>query len=248
MDVTYSIMILMKRFSDSERRTISKLVENGASLRKISFQMGRNKSSVQYQVSKLKGKKSRGGELHIEKLSNLELGWLIGCYAGDGNRYFRKKTYSYEVKFALNEKEYTIVEFVEALLSKCGVSNWRCLDKRRVYVKCLSKKLFGFVEKYLQWEGTKKSTSVRLADLSSHSNNFLFGFLCGIIDADGGTKRLYISTSSEKMTVNLKEICRRLEITVKIYRYDVFHVYLRKADFRKACQKHGFSSIKHRAL
>jgi hypothetical protein len=239
---------LMKRFSDSELRKIKKLVENGASLREINVQMGRNKSSVQYQVAKLKGKKRRGGEFHIEKLSDLELGWLIGCYAGDDSRYFRKKTYSYEVKFALNEKEYPIVELVETLLSKCGVNSWRCLDKRRVYVKCLSKKLFDFVEKYLQWEGTKKSTSVRLADLPSYSNNFLFGFLCGIIDADGGTKRLYISTSSEKMTANLKEICQKLGIAVKVYRYDVFHVYLRKADFRKACQKHGFSSIKHRAL
>lgn len=238
----------MKRFSDSELRTISKLVENGASLREISSQMSRNKSSVQYQVAKLKGKKSRGGELHIENLSDKELGWLIGCYAGDGSRHFRKNTYSYEVKFALNEKEYSIVEFAEALLSKCGVNSWRCVDKRRVYVKCLSKKLFEFVEKYLQWKGTKKSTSVRLANLSSHSNNFLFGFLCGIIDAEGGTKRLYISTSSEKMTENLKEICEKLGIAVKVYRYDVFHVYLRKADFRKACQKHGFSSIKHRVL
>jgi hypothetical protein len=237
MDVTYSITILMKRFSYSELRTISELVEKGASLGAISSQMGWNKSSVQYQVAKLKGKKKREGELHIENLSDLELGWLIGCYAGDGSRYFRKKTYSYEVKFALNKKEYSIVEFVEVLLSKCGVNSWRCLDKRRVYVKCLSKKLFGFVEKYLQWEGTKKSTSVRLTDLSSRSNNFLFGFLCGIIDADGGTKRLYISTSSEKMTVNLKEICRKLGIAVKVYRYTVFHVYLRKADFGKACQK-----------
>jgi hypothetical protein len=152
------------------------------------------------------------------------------------------------VKFALNEKEYPIVEFVEKLLSKCGVNSWRCLDKRRVYVKCLNKKLSKFVERYLRWKGTKKSTSVRLADFPSYSNNFLFGFLCGIIDADGGTKRLYISTSSEKMTANLKEICTKLGIAVKVYRYDVFHVYLRKADFRKACQKHDFSSIKHRML
>jgi len=248
MDLTYSIMMLMKRFSDSELRKISKLVENGASLREISSQIGRNKSSVQYQVAKLRGKKTRGGELQIENLSDLELGWLIGCYAGDGSRYFRKKTYSYEVKFALNEKEYAIVEFVEELLSKCGVNSWRCLDKRRVYVKCLSKKLFEFVEKYLRWEGTKKSNSVRLADFPSYSNNFLFGFLCGIIDADGGTKRLYISTSSEKMTANLKEICAEVGIAVKVYRYDVFHVYLRKADFKKVCQEYGFSSIKHRAL
>jgi hypothetical protein len=50
------------------------------------------------------------------------------------------------------------------------------------------------------------------------------------------------------MTANLKEICQKLGITVKVYKYDVFHVYLRKADFKKACQKHGFSSIKHRVL
>jgi hypothetical protein len=85
----------MKRFSNSELRKIKKLVENGASLREISSNMGRNKSSVQYQVAKLRGKKKRGGELQIKNLSDLELGWLIGCYAGDGSRYLRKKTYSY---------------------------------------------------------------------------------------------------------------------------------------------------------
>ena len=248
MDITHSIMICMKRFSKSELRTISKLVENGASLREISSQMGRCKSAVQYQVAKLKGKKVRERALQIENLSGKELGWLVGCYAGDGSRYLRKGTYSYEVKFALNEKEYPAVEFIEALLSKCGMNTWRYIDGKRVYVRCLSKKLYDFFEKYLLWEGTKKSNSVRLADLSSYSNDLLFGFLCGLIDADGGTKRLYISTSSEKMAENLKEICEKLGIAVKVYEYDVFHVYLRKADFRNACQKYSFSSIKHRVL
>jgi hypothetical protein len=238
----------MKRFSDHELRMISKLVENGASLKKISSQMSRSKSSVQYQVVKLKGKKLRERELQVENLSNKELGWLIGCYAGDGSRNLRKKNYSYEVKFALNEKEYPIVEFVEALLSKCGVNTWRCVDSKRIYVKCKNKKMYHFVEKYLQWEGTKKSTSVRLADTSSYSDDFVFGFLCGLIDADGGTKRLYISTSSEKMMKTLKEICARLGIVVRVYEYDVFHIYLRMADFRKAGQKFSFSSFKHRRL
>jgi hypothetical protein len=240
--------MLMKRFSDDELRKISKLVENGASLKEISSQMNRSKSSVQYQVVKLKGKKPRERELQVENLSNKELGWLIGCYAGDGSRNLRKKNYSYEVKFALNEKEYPIVEFVETLLSKCGVNTWRCVDRKRIYVKCKNKKMYHFVEKYLQWEGTKKSTSVRLADISSYSDDFVFGFLCGLIDADGGTKRLYISTSSDKMVENLKEICARLGIAVRVYEYDVFHIYLRMADFRKAGQKFGFSSFKHRRL
>lgn len=89
------------------------------------------------------------------------------------------------------------------------------------------------------WKGTTKSTSVRLAN-SSYSDNFLFGFLCGLIDADGGTKRHYISTSSEKMMENLKEICEKLGIAVKVYTYNVFHVYLRKTDFRKVYQQYGF--------
>lgn len=238
----------MKRFSDDELRMISKLVENGASLKEISSQMSRSKSSVQYQVVKLKGKKPRERELQVENLSNKELGWLIGCYAGDGSRNLRKKNYSYEVKFALNEKEYPIAEFVEGLLSKCGVNTWRCMDGKRIYVKCKNKKMYHFVERYLQWEGTKKSTSVRLANISSYSDDFVFGFLCGLIDADGGTKRLYISTSSENMLETLKEVCARLGIAVRVYEYDVFHIYLRMANFRKACQKYGFSSFKHRKV
>ena len=90
-------------------------------------------------------------------------------YAGDGSRHLRQGFYSYEVKFALNENEYPIVEFVELLLLRCGMKTRRSVYGRRVYV--------------------------RLANFTSYSVDFLFGFLCGLIDADGGTKRLYISTS-----------------------------------------------------
>lgn len=69
----------MKRFSKNELQKISELVDKGASLNVISSQMNRGKSSVQYQVVKLKGKKD------VQKNSDLatclkEIGWLIGCY------------------------------------------------------------------------------------------------------------------------------------------------------------------------
>ncbi len=236
----------MKRFSEDELRTINALVEKGASLREISSQVGRCKSAVQYHVAKVRGKKPREKAFSVDRLPDAELGWLIGCYAGDGSRYFRKNGYSYELKFALNEKEYPIVERVETLLSTCGLKTRRAIEGKRVYVRCQSKKFYMFVQEYLVWEGTRKSKSVRLADLHSHSDNFLHGFLCGIIDADGGTKRLYISTSSAALADNITEISGMMNIRSKKYSYDVFHVYLRKPDFLIACNKHGFSSIKHR--
>ena len=95
----------MKRFSDDELRMIGKLVENGASLKDISSQMSRSKSSVQYQVVKLKGRKPRERELQVENLSNKELGWLIGCYAGDGSRNFRKKTIHTKSNSRLTKKK-----------------------------------------------------------------------------------------------------------------------------------------------
>ena len=98
--------------------------------------------------------------MNIEKLVDLELGWLIGCYAGDGSRHLRKQDYSYSIKFALNENEYMIVERVEFFLSKCGLKTWRSIEGKRVYVRCKNKKFYYFVEKYLRWEGTRKSKSV----------------------------------------------------------------------------------------
>jgi len=176
----------------------------------------------------------------------LELGWLIGCYAGDGSRHLKKGDYSYNIKFALNENEYLIVERVENFLSKCGLKTWRSIEGKRVYVRCKNKKFYYFVEKYLSWEGTRKSRSVCLADFDSHSNEFLFGFLCGIIDAEGGTKKLYISTSSLMLAENIMKIASLMNIRCKKYIYDGFHVYLRKNDFVTACKNQGFSSIKHR--
>jgi hypothetical protein len=237
----------MRRFAQEDLSKIRELTQNGASLREISSLLKRSKSSVQYHYAKIEGKKPRQKDLLIGNLSTPELGWLFGFYTGDGSRNLRKKTYSYEVKFALNIREYAIVEYVEKLLLECGVRSWRYIDQKRVYVKCLNKNLYEFVEKYLKWEGTKKSRSVRLASPSSHGDDFLFGFLCGIIDADGGTKRLYISTSSEKLADNIREISAKLNIASKTYRYDVFHIYLRKSDYLNVCKKFGFSSIKHRS-
>jgi len=75
--------------------------------------------------------------------------------------------------------------------------------------------------------------------------DFLFGFLCGLIDADGGTKRLYISTSSKRLADNVQEIYNKLGIASKTCQYDIFHIRMSKSDFRKICQKYEFSSIKH---
>ena len=68
-------------------------------------------------MAKLRGKRPREKELSVERLANKELRWLVGCYAGDGSRYFRPNAYSYEVKFALSEEEYPIVEFHGAVSS-----------------------------------------------------------------------------------------------------------------------------------
>ena len=167
----------MKRFSATELNNIKTLVEKGASLNEISAQTGHCKSAVQYHVAKIKGKNPREKTLQTEKLADLELGWLIGCYAGDGSRHFRREDYSYGIKFALNENEYPIVERVEAFLSKCGLITWRSIEGKRVYVRCKNKKFFYFVEKYLAWKGRRKSKSVHLSDLGSYSGDFLFGFL-----------------------------------------------------------------------
>lgn len=128
------------------------------------------------------------------------------------------------------------------------MNTWRGLEENRLYVKCKNKTLYYFVEKHLSWDGIKKSKSVKLSDFSSYSNDFLFGFLCGIIDADGGTKRLYISTSSKNMMENLKEICEKLGIAINVLKYDVFNICLGKADFKRVCKEQVFSSIKHRGL
>jgi len=54
-----------------------------------------------------------------------------------------------------------------------------------------------------------------------------------------------MSLPSPNLAKNIMEIASKMNIRSKKYTYDVFQVYLRKADFQNACQKHGFSSIKH---
>ena len=61
-----------------------------------------------------------------------------------------------------------------------------------------------------------------LADFSSYSDDFLFGFLCGIIDAEGGTKKLYISTSSANVSENIMRDFFSYEYTFEKIQLDVF--------------------------
>ncbi len=234
----------MKRLSKGEIYKIHELIMRGVSLREISSKMGYSKSTIQYHATRLRGKRPREKELLIERLTDGEVGWLIGCYTGDGSRYFRRETYSYEVKFALNRNEHLIAKFIEVILLKCGMKTRRSLEGERMYIKCQSKRLFKFMEKYLSWNSRRKSISVRLQAPLSYSDNFLFGFLCGLIDSDGGTRRLYISTSSKSLADNVREICNELRINTKTYVYDVYHVYLRRSDFNEACQKYKFSPVK----
>lgn len=239
-------MMCMRRFSPDELNKIRQLAMDGESLRGISNKLNCNRSAIQYHYAKIKGKRSRQKDFFVENLSDLELGWLVGLYAGDDSRNFRKKTYSYSVKFALNTHEYPIIEYVEGLLSQCGIKTWRSIEQKRVYVRCINKKLYEFTKTCLAWTGTRKSYSVRLSDLSAYNENFLFGFLCGIIDADGGTKRLHISTSSEELANNIQSICDKIGIHSKRHRYDVFHIYLKKPEYLAVCHRLGFSSIKHK--
>jgi len=238
----------MRRFTEDELHKIRGLVEDGASLSIIASKLKRNRSAIQYHAAKLRGRRAREKTLLIERLTDKERGWLIGCYAGDGSRYFRREAYQYEVKFALNKNENPIVERVEEYLLRCGMKTRRSIDRTRVYVRCQSKKLFESVEKWLSWQGRKKSKSVRLRDVLSCPNDFLFGFLCGLIDADGGTKRLYVSTSSQELTRDVEDICRRLGIATKTHEYDVFHISLSKSDFHRTCQQYDFSSLKHKTV
>ncbi len=145
----------------------------------------------------------RGREIEIEKLSKMEIGYILGIFVGDGYIYHDKKNRHYSIEFYLNsEKDSDIIKFLFSILIKIGAKPYIYKDKRfnSIRIRVRSKKLYNFL---IQLNKNKPS-----------SNEFKVGFISGFIDAEG-----YVN--SAKSIISIVNTNKKVLKTIKKYLEDL---------------------------
>ncbi len=215
----------MNRLSKEQKEHIKELKNKGLSLRSIQKITEFPLSTIQYNLNKNSGKR-RIKAINI-KLSNFQIGEIVGAFAGDGSfqhnqngrssKYFVKFYFSYE-----NDEQYK--NYIITLLKNIGLNPKvyvRYYQKRpsSFEIRVASKKFVEFLREYLFWEG-KKVLSIRLRrKLDRYSLPFLLGFTRGVIDTDGFVcpTKTGCGVVSAGLINNIKNILNRIGIKSKVY-------------------------------
>ncbi|MBD3155615.1 MAG: hypothetical protein GF368_03080 [Candidatus Aenigmarchaeota archaeon] len=147
-------------------------------------------------------------QIYLDKLSDKELGYLLGFFLGDGYLYYYKSGH-YVVEFYLNsKKDIKIKSYIVLLMRKIGLKPFLIKDRRfnSIRIKVNSKKLFKFIRK-----------EMNLIKNYNYTLNQLIGFVSGFIDADGYVENGEIQlTQKEKENLLLiKKMCDSIGIKVR---------------------------------
>jgi LAGLIDADG-like domain len=144
----------------------------------------------------------------LNKLTERELGYVIGMVNGDGYFYYEPHHRHYTVEFYLNsERDQDVQEFLICLLTKCNLKINIRKDNRykcnRLRIR--SKIFYNFVKTSSQIKANK---------------DFMIGFISGMIDSDGEVilrnKTTRISNTNKKLIRKLIKYFKNLEIKVTV--------------------------------
>ncbi|MDP3917448.1 MAG: LAGLIDADG family homing endonuclease [Nanoarchaeota archaeon] len=214
----------MKRFTKKEINNINKLIKNGKSLRQIGNIIQRSKSTIYYHYKKINGKKFKS--ISLENLTDCFLGEFLGLFAGDGNYFFDKKSYGYNLRFFFNINEKIYVEelsqhFHKMFKKKPGTYFYP--KKSIIILGYKSKALHNLLVKNLNWKASQKKTYTIHLKEKYRSKEFKIGFLRGSIDSDGHLSKNKISfaSTSKKLMNNIESFLIDLNFrNYKRYKYE----------------------------
>lgn len=212
-----------QRLEKGEIEIIKRLTLKGKSLREISKILNLNITTIYYQVRKFKPKQVK--DLNPSGLNDEKIGELIGAFAGDGSFYksVYKRARHYKIRYTLctkTKEEQEYIDYLMRLLLKLNLNphvsfrrNEGCAD-----VGVNSKEYIQFIEKFLIWED-KKTYSVQLRNsINSYNQEFLRGFVRGLMDTDGwvGESSVFCGSVSKNLIENLAAIFDTLGISYKL--------------------------------
>lgn len=196
------------------RDKIIELRRKGLSSRKVSEKLGISRSKVVYHSIKNLGRMMLIRDVDTSGVKNKQedLGEFLGMFAADGNYYKSGHKYVIRITLSLDEEKY---------LKKSADKFEKLFDKRPIIythnggralvLRYNSRRIKDLIDEYLIWE-KRKTHTVRLRSLNQ-TDDFLKGFLRGILDCDGyvyPTKTSQLCGTSRKLIVQINKIVRRL--------------------------------------
>lgn len=142
-------------------------------------------------------------------------GFLIGLYLGDGSKYKRKDSESYEITFSLNENNEKDIPKLRKALEDWNIDkeihiHWQ---NNTMLVKIYSKELYDIVDFYV--EGDYAPEKELNMDTLLQSKKFRKGIIDGWYASDGGNS-LRIYTTSEELVSQAEALFTSLGINTSV--------------------------------
>lgn len=210
-----------QRLTEDEKMLLKKLTLEGDSLSIIMKKTGLGKTTIHYNVKKYKARQKK--EL-INNLSDEKVGQLMGAFAGDGSYYYwpwkidrgglHRVKYNLSLKTDLN---YALHLF--GLLRQLNLNPFisKRIKKNLAELCVNSQAYIEFIREFLIWEG-KRTYSIRLKQgLDKYSEEFLKGFVRGLMDTDGYVEVSNVSCgcTSRRLMKNLAAILDKFDLKYK---------------------------------
>ena len=178
-------------------------------------------------------------KINIKCFNNLERGYLIGLFVGDGYLYHDKWGH-YKINFYFNpNKDKDIAEITYFLLKKLGLSPYFMFNHGCLIVRSNSKQLFSYIQK----EIPKIENQI--------DKKFIIGFISGFIDSDGYVEKgdIVISNTKNHFLIIVQKFCKFLEINTNLWMQDVkyngkiFKIWRLRISTRFKYEKHYSQKI-----
>lgn len=211
----------MRRFTPAERALLDEAVRRGDTLTTIARNLCASKTAVIYHVRKQRTAQHFPQPLITPDDSERE-GEILGIFAGDGSfSYSPKRGYYGSISVGVVNEQYLhyIRERFEAFFRKPFKTT---ISSPNTFILKLSgKSLFTYFHTRLDFKHENKTFTVGLESLH-HSDDFLIGFLRGLIDTDGTVyfegrcPRVRFYTSSSKLRNQFIHICTHFGFAVHV--------------------------------
>ena len=144
----------------------------------------------------------------INNIKNIERGYIVGIFIGDGYSCYSKKDRHYKVEFYLNsERDKDVINYLCTLLDKININYFSVKDKR---CDCLkiginSKSFKEFIE-----------SEIKFLKKNNLSETYALGLLSGFFDAEGyyqvNNSALNIAQKDKETILFFEEIAKSFGI------------------------------------
>jgi len=245
-----------RKLSFDKIENIQMLAKVGLSLKEISAELDVPKTTV-YHYAKNYCKKMT--YMDVNALSEMELGYLVGMFVGDGCFIVKLENGTYVTKSTLDAtRDEDIANFLQGLFEKTSKRVGRRIEKSSIVFRVHSKDFVEFLSHHVKC--TKQSDSPRnvkvLINRKKWATLFKLGFIGGLIDSDGhvyyNRKRtrhfgVLIKTANESLRDDIVRILFSLGIKVTTYLAKSYEgsysgnpryvVYIPRAELKKVDHK-----------